>query len=138
MAAGRRIALDPDRLWSVLEGLRRGERNTRPTSARLVMLFLRHLCPDTGAVLLTREEMAQRVGVTVQGVSVALSQLVQAGVIRRHHQSPGRRGGACVFIFLDPDIAWSGSEDARARARWPGSLASSCVGEASPLSTGLG
>jgi hypothetical protein len=88
----------------------------RPDLTRYVFdLVLTHLEPNTGAVTLTREEIAERVGTAPCHVSTVMTQLEQRNVIfRRRLKVEGMRGRGPVRYYLNPHAGWNGSLEVRA------------------------
>lgn len=118
--AERTILVDPDQLLAVLEKLRGFEARWRPTVARRVLtLAMANLCPATGLIQLTRDQIARLLSVHTAEVSTALTALESLGAIRRERLA-GRpaAGSAATVAFINPSLAWAGSADSR--ARWAG------------------
>lgn len=116
----RLIVVDAGRLLDVFEATRRLDAYQRPAlTRRLLVVALANLCPATGVVQLTREELAAELMVGRQEISFALTSLERLGVIRRERRpTPGKRGSGEVAAFVNPALAWAGPADAR--ARWQG------------------
>jgi AraC-like DNA-binding protein len=77
-----------------------GEHSTRPQVAvRLWAELLTALRPDTGEILLSRLDLAQRLGVQPQNLSRLMTELASINAIRREKQ------GRAVRYFLNPNIA---------------------------------
>lgn len=87
----------------------------RPDLTRHVFdLVLTHVEPNTGAVTLTREEIAERVKTEPRNVSTVMSNLEAASVIyRRRLKVSGMRGRGPVRYYLNPHVAWNGKLDVR-------------------------
>lgn len=105
-------------LHEAFEALRRSARLGGTTNARRVLvLVIGYLCPETGRILLTREQMARLLGISAEAVSDAISALASIGAMRRERiAARPARGGPGARYFLNPHLAWSGSHEARARA----------------------
>ncbi len=60
---------------------------------------------DTGEVLLTRDQLAELVGITVEDVSTIMGELegIEA-IIRRRERIPGMRGPGRVRYFMNPVV----------------------------------
>lgn len=88
----------------------------RPIETRKIFdLVLTHLEPNSGAVTLTREEIAERISVAPGDVSRIMSELERHSVIfRRRRTVPGMRGPGPVRYYLNPHVAWNGKLDVRA------------------------
>jgi DNA-binding Lrp family transcriptional regulator len=77
-------------------------------------LVLTHLEPNTGAVTLTREEIADRVGAAPSDVSRIMSELERHKIIyRRRLKVAGMRGRGPVRYYLNPHVAWNGKLEVR-------------------------
>lgn len=85
-------------------------RDRRVTVLRAFHLVLCNLRVDTGEVMLTREELAERLDCSADRVSEAMSTLFRLGVIlKQYRKVPGVRGPGMVVYFVNPDVAWNGS-----------------------------
>lgn len=94
----RFIMLGPDENEVIVDRIL--ETSTRPLkAARLWAKILPRIHPHTGEVQLSRQDMAERVGVTVQNVSEIMSELVKFGAIERE------RHGNRVKYFMSARIA---------------------------------
>ena len=90
--------ISPTQNFAVLEWLRKHSK--RPQVATSVWgLLLTGLRPDTGEILLTRAQIADRVGVLPRDLSSIITELASINAIRREKE--GRR----VRYFLNPSIA---------------------------------
>ncbi len=87
----------------------------RPVETRKVFdLVLTHLEPNTGAVTLTRAEMAAEVGTDADNISRIMSELEAHKVIyRRRLKVAGMRGRGPVRYYLNPHVAWNGKLEVR-------------------------
>ena len=103
--------INPAQNFAVLEWLR--QHSKRPQVAvSLWGLLLTALRMDTGEILLTRAQIAERIGIEPQNVSRIMSELAQINAIRR--QKEGRK----VRYFLNANIATHiPGPEARQRAR---------------------
>lgn len=111
------VMLSPEQNAVVMRWVRRNSR--RPVLALSVWgeLFtaLRH---DTGEVMLTRDELAERVGATPDDVSRVMGDLAKAGaVIVRRERIDGVRGPGRAVYFMNPLVATSLTGVARDRAQ---------------------
>jgi len=79
----------------------------------LVLLNLRQ---DTGEVMLTRDEFAEKMAVSPQNVSRVMTTLVNMGVITRQRVTiDGMSGPGRVVFFINPHVAWNGRLEIRKR-----------------------
>ncbi len=87
----------------------------RPVETRKVFdLVLTHIEPNSGAVTLTREEIAERVGAAPSDISRIMTQLETHKVIfRRRLKVVGMRGRGPVRYYLNPHVAWNGKLEIR-------------------------
>ena len=91
----------------------------RPLVAvRAWALFLAHLDRVTGEVLLSRSELAERLGCRPSHVSEVAGEMEKLGAVsRRKVAVPGVRGGGEVRIFVSPLAATHLPGEARERAQ---------------------
>lgn len=104
-----------DQTAMVWDAIRALPPSARPHQVRhafdLVLLNLRH---DTGEVMLTRDQLAERIGCHPDKVSEVMCTLEVMGVIRRERQRlEGVRGPGRVVYFINPHVGWNGSLLAR-------------------------
>jgi DNA-binding transcriptional regulator YhcF (GntR family) len=72
---------------------------------------------DNGHILLSRDELAERVGVDVAHVGKAMNVLVRMGVVLKTYESvPGMRGRGRVVYSINPHVAWKGDGREEAKA----------------------
>ena len=128
-----RFARDPDEaIWPggfnmisreqtgvVWDAIRELDGKHRPRQVRhafdLVLLNLRW---DTGEVALSRDEMAAKMKCAPESVSRIMGTLENMGVvIRKRRRVEGMRGRGQAAYFINPDVAWNGTLDARLEAR---------------------
>jgi len=90
-----------------------GDHSKRPQAAvRLWAELLTALRPDTGEILLTRQQIADRLGIHPNHVSGIVAELVAINAVRRH------RDGRRVRYYLNPHVAThSPGPEARREAR---------------------
>jgi CRP-like cAMP-binding protein len=75
-------------------------------SIRVWSLCFRHLCHDDGEILLTREQIAEKVGEPAPEVSRIMSELEAFGaIIRRRERIAGMKGPGAVRYFMNPNVA---------------------------------
>lgn len=92
------VMINPAQNAAVVRWL--GEYSKRPQAAvRLWAELLTALRNDTGEIIVSREELAQRLGIASNHVSRLMTELANINAIRRHKD--GRR----VRYFLNPSIA---------------------------------
>lgn len=117
--------LSRDQTAAVWDAIRALPGEDRPNHVRhafdLVLLNLRQ---DTGEVMLTRDELAERIGCAPAHVSTIMGTLERLGVIRRErHRIEGLRGRGMAVYFVNANVAWNGSLDVRkveaAKSRLP-------------------
>ena len=97
-------------VWNAIEGV------PEPRTTRRVFDYvLTHFETNTGYVTLTREEIAERVGIRANEVSSAMRRLEGIGaVIRERWRVPGMKGPGKAMYRLNPHVAWNGSLEKRA------------------------
>ena len=77
-------------------------------------LVLTHIEPNSGAVTLTREELAQRCKTEASNISRIMTALESHHVIfRRRLKVAGMRGRGPVRYYLNPHVAWNGKLEHR-------------------------
>jgi DNA-binding transcriptional MocR family regulator len=91
-------------------------------------LALLNLRQDTGEIMLTRDELAERMKCSPQDVSKAMGQLAKMGVILKgeRRRVAGLKGPGPVPYFVNPHAAWNGStaiRDLEAQRQTPPLLA---------------
>lgn len=73
-------------------------------------LLFDHLFPHTGQIMLTREEIAEAVGIRVSDVSEIMRELVNFGAIFTEREKvAGMRGPGLVRYFMNKHVAEVGS-----------------------------
>lgn len=99
-------------VWDAIRALPPAERPNQVRHAfDLVLLNLRR---DSGEVMLTRDEFAERMGCAARHVSTVMGTLERMGVIRREFRPvEGVRGRGVVVYFVSPHVAWNGSLEQR-------------------------
>lgn len=87
------------------------ENSKRPIKAVSVWtLLFDHLMPHTGQVMLTREEIAEQVGIAVQEVSKIMNELVSFGAIFSEREKiAGMRGPGLIRYYMNKHVAEVGS-----------------------------
>jgi CRP-like cAMP-binding protein len=83
------------------------EHSKRPLVAvRLWSLCFKHFRSDTGEILLTREEFAEKLGTTAPHISEIMGELVKIKAIITHRERVrGMRGPGMVRYFMNPNVA---------------------------------
>lgn len=107
--------LSRDQTAAVWDAIRALPADDRPNHVRhafdLVLLNLRQ---DTGEVMLTRDQLAERIGCAPKHVSTIMGTLERMGVIRRERRRiEGVQGRGMAVYFINPHVAWNGSLDVR-------------------------
>jgi CRP-like cAMP-binding protein len=107
--------LSRDQTAAVWDAIRALPADDRPNHVRhafdLVLLNLRQ---DTGEVMLTRDQLAERIGCAPKNVSTIMGTLERMGVIRRERRRiEGVQGRGMAVYFINPHVAWNGSLDVR-------------------------
>jgi len=85
--------------------------STRPMKAmRLWALMFEHLYPHTGQIMLTRDQIAEKVGITPEHVSEIMGELVRfKAIFTERHRLEGVRGPGKVVYFMNKHVAEYGS-----------------------------
>ena len=99
----------------VWDAIRELPSSARPNQVRhafdLVLLNLRQ---DTGEVMLTRDELAEKIGCHADHVSRIMGTLERMGVVRRERRRiDGMQGRGMAVYFINPHVAWNGSLEIR-------------------------
>ena len=99
-------------IWDAIRAL---PPDDRPNHVRHAFdLVLLNLEQDTGEVMLTRDQLAERIGCALQNVSTVMGTLERMGVIRRERRRvEGMQGRGVAVYFVNPHVAWNGSLDIR-------------------------
>jgi len=99
-------------IWDAIRAL---PSDDRPHQVRHVFdLVLVNLRQDTGEVILTRDQLAEKVGCTANHISRMMGTLEKMGVIRRERRKiEGVQGRGMAVYFINPHVAWNGSLDVR-------------------------
>jgi hypothetical protein len=95
------------------------EHSKRPLVAvRLWSLCFKYFRSDTGEILLTREEFAEKLGTAPQHVSQVMVELVKIkAIITRRERVKGLRGPGLVRYFMNPNVATNLGGAARDKAQ---------------------
>jgi len=87
------------------------------TTRRVFDYVLTHIETNTGLVTLTRDELAEAVGIAPRHVSAAMGRLEKLGaIIRERVRVPGMRGPGKARYRLNPHVGWNGKLDRRQHA----------------------
>src|SRR3954447_17127231 len=111
------VMLSPEQNAAVMRWLRR--HSERPVVALALWgeLFTA-LRWDTGEVMLTRDELAERVGATPGEVSRIMHELAKIGAVAIHRERvPGLRGPGRAVYLMNPNVATTLTGAARDRAQ---------------------
>lgn len=100
-------------VWNAIRAL---PRRDRPQAVRHAFdLVLLNMVPETGEVVLSRDQFAERMACRPAEASSALGVLVRLGVlIREVSRVKGLRGPGTVSFRINPNVAWNGHLEARA------------------------
>jgi predicted transcriptional regulator len=95
------------------------ENSKRPQKATILWAELfDHLRRDTGEIMLSRDELAERVGTDPDSVSRIMHELASIGAIIIHRERvPGQRGPGRAVYFMNPNVATNLTGAARDRAQ---------------------
>lgn len=97
-----------DAIWALPSVARRNQ------VRRAFDLILLNIQQDTGEVLMTRAEFAEKIGTAPHNVSTVMGVLERMGVIRRERRRlAGVQGPGEAVYFVNPHVAWNGSLDLR-------------------------
>jgi hypothetical protein len=94
----------------------------RIEAMQLWAMCFEHLRNDTGEIMLRREELADRLGISGDDVSRIMSELEGLGaIIRRRERVAGMKGPGVVRYFMNPNVAThlAGVERDKAQADAP-------------------
>jgi CRP-like cAMP-binding protein len=99
-------------IWDAIRAL---PSDDRPNQVRHAFdLVLVNLRQDTGEVLLTRDQLSEKIGCTPNHISRIMGTLEKMGVIRRERRKiEGMQGRGVAVYFINPHVAWNGSLDVR-------------------------
>lgn len=104
--------IEPRQCLAVWEAIR--EMPLPDLTRRVFDYVLTHVEPNTGAVTLTREELAGRCETHPGNISRVMTELESHNVIfRRRLKVAGMRGRGPVRYYLNPHVAWNGKLEVR-------------------------
>jgi hypothetical protein len=94
-------------IWDAIRAL---PANARPGHVRHAFdLALLNLRQDTGEIMLTRDQLAEKIGCAAKNVSTVMGTLEQMGVVRRERRKvDGLQGRGMAVYFVNPNVAWNG------------------------------
>jgi len=109
------VMLSRNQTAAIWDAIRQLPADYRPNHVRHVFdLAILNLRQDTGEILFTRDELAEKVGADADNISRIMSTLEAMGVVRRERRKvPGMKGPGMAVYFLNPHVAWNGSLDVR-------------------------
>lgn len=118
LADWRFVMLSPAQCLAVWDAIRELPADDRPNQVRhLFDLVITHLETNTGAVVLTREELAAKIGTAPANISRMMGTLERMGVIyRRRLKVAGMRGAGIARYYVNPHVAWNGKLEVRKEA----------------------
>jgi hypothetical protein len=107
--------LNPAQCLAVWDAIRALPAEKRPHQVRhLFDLIITHLEPNTGLVILTREELAEQIGTEPANVSRMMGTLEHLNVIFRERvKVAGMRGPGIARYRVNQWIVWNGSLEVR-------------------------
>jgi len=96
-------------VWNAIE-----EVDEPRTTRRVFDYVLTHIEINTGIVTLTRDELAEAIGVAPKHISSAMKRLEELGAITRERvKVPGMRGPGKARYRLNPHVGWNGKLERR-------------------------
>lgn len=96
-------------VWNAIE-----EGDEPRTTRRVFDYVLTHIETNTGLVTLTRDELADAVGIAPKHVSAAMGRLEKLGaIVRERVKVPGMRGPGKARYRLNPHVGWNGKLEKR-------------------------
>jgi len=99
-------------IWDAIRAL---SADDRPGQVRHAFdLVLLNLDQDTGEVMLTRDQLAERIGCAPKNVSTIMGTLERMGVVRRERRRiEGLQGPGQAVYLVNPHVAWNGDLEIR-------------------------
>lgn len=98
------VMLSPEQYGLVVEHLA-ANGSRKVLAMRLWALCFRHLRSDTGEIVLSRDEFAEKLGASPRDVSRVVGELVRCGAVSRRRQPiAGLRGPGAVRLFMNPNV----------------------------------
>lgn len=114
---GAFFMLSVQQITAIWDAIRELPPKDRPHEVRHALdLAVTNLRQDTGEIMLTRDELAERMKCRPQEVSLAMGVLERMGVVIKgdRRKVPGLRGRGVRPYFINPHAAWNGSLAGRA------------------------
>jgi|CEGC01.1.fsa_nt_gi DNA-binding transcriptional ArsR family regulator len=104
--------ISPAQCLAVWNAINEGE---KPNETRRIFDYvLTHIETNTGLVTLTRDELADIVGIAPKHVSSAMKRLEDLGaIVRERVKVPGMRGPGKARYRLNPHVGWNGKLESR-------------------------
>src|SRR3954451_14409659 len=111
------VMLSPEQNAAVMRWLRQHSRQPTMALALWGELFTA-LRRDTGEIMLTRDELAERVGASADEVSRVMGELARIGAVTVHREKvAGMRGPGRAVYLMNPNVATHLTGAARDRAQ---------------------
>lgn len=99
------VMLSPEQNLLVVQHLRKNSKFPMMALELWAHCF-QHLRTDTGEIMLSREELAEKLGTDADNVSRVMSELVKFGAInRRREKVANLRGPGLVQYYMNPRVA---------------------------------
>jgi CRP-like cAMP-binding protein len=105
------VMLSVQQIGAIWDALRALPAKDRPQEVRHAFdICVLNLRQDTGEVMLTRDEIAERMKITPYNVSRAMGVMERLGIIIKgdRRRVEGLRGRGIVPYFVNPHAAWNG------------------------------
>lgn len=109
---GKFTMLSVAQVGAIWDAIRELPPKDRPHDVRHVLdLAFLHLRQDTGEIMLTRDEIAEKSGIAPKNVSAAMTVLSTMGVIIKGdlRKVAGMKGRGFRAYFINPHAAWNGA-----------------------------
>ena len=111
------VMLSPAQNHAVLSWLLEHSRRPRKAVELWALLFV-HLRRDTGEIALTRDELAEAIGVTPENLSRLMHELASIGAVIVHREKvAGMRGRGRAVYLMNPNVATNLTGAARDKAQ---------------------
>jgi len=103
------VMIRPAQNAAVVRWLNANSKRPHKATETWALLF-EHLFPHTGQIMLTREEIAEQVGIPVNHISQIMNELVSFGAIFSEREKvAGMRGPGLVRYYMNKHVAEVGS-----------------------------
>jgi hypothetical protein len=101
-------------IWDAIRAL---PADDRPGHVRHAFdLALLNLRQDTGEIMLSRDQLAEKIGCAPKHISTIMGTLEKMDVVRRERRRmDGIRGRGMAVYFVNPHVAWNGDLATRKR-----------------------